>query len=716
VHGSHGAAARLTPDTDDTLQHPRCVFQVLKRHFARYTPELVEQVCGVPQDLFAEVCRLVTDNSGRDRTTAFVYSLGWTQHTVGVQYIRTAAILQSLLGNMGRPGGGVMALRGHASIQGSTDIPTLFDLLPGYLPMPHAYGNEDLDTYVQAESVLKGFWANTRSYMVSLLKAWWGDAATADNDYCYDYLPRLTGSHSTYETVLAQMDGTCTGYFLFGQNPAVGSANARMQRLGMANLDWLVVRDMVMIESATWWKDGPEVEAGELRTEDIGTEVFFLPAAAHTEKAGSFTNTQRMLQWHEQAVEPGGDARSDLWFTYHLGRRIRAKLAGSTDEADRPLLDLTWDYPVLGSLDDPDADAVLAEINGWDAERRPLSAYTQLTDDGSTACGCWIYCGVRADGVNQAARRKPGREQSWVAPEWGWAWPANRRVLYNRASADPDGKPWSERKALVWWDEQQERWVGHDVPDFVADRPPSYRPPDGARGPAAISGVDPFIMQADGKAWLFAPAGLVDGPLPAHYEPQESPFSNLVYGQQHNPVRQLIRHPENRYQPSGDQPGADVFPYVTTTYRLTEHHTAGGMSRFLPYLAELQPAFFCEVSPQLAAERALEHLGWATIITARAAIEARVLVTERIRPLQVQGRTLHQVGLPWHWGPNGYTTGDAANEIAHLALDPNVHIQEVKAMACDIRPGRRPRGPALRQLVRQYQERAGITDETGTEM
>ncbi|HEY3016623.1 MAG TPA: molybdopterin dinucleotide binding domain-containing protein, partial [Nocardioides sp.] len=363
-----------------------------------------------------------------------------------------------------------------------------------------------------------------------------------------------------------------------------------------------------------------------------------------------------------------------------------------------------------------DADAVLAEINGWDAERRPLSAYTQLTDDGSTACGCWIYCGVRADGVNQAARRKPGREQSWVAPEWGWAWPANRRVLYNRASADPDGKPWSERKALVWWDEQQERWVGHDVPDFVADRPPSYRPPDGARGPAAISGVDPFIMQADGKAWLFAPAGLVDGPLPAHYEPQESPFSNLVYGQQHNPVRQLIRHPENRYQPSGDQPGADVFPYVTTTYRLTEHHTAGGMSRFLPYLAELQPAFFCEVSPQLAAERALEHLGWATIITARAAIEARVLVTERIRPLQVQGRTLHQVGLPWHWGPNGYTTGDAANEIAHLALDPNVHIQEVKAMACDIRPGRRPRGPALRQLVRQYQERAGITDETGTEM
>ncbi len=716
AHGSGGAAAHPTPDTDETLEHPRCVFQVLKRHFARYTPEMVEQICGVPPDLFAKVCELVTDNSGRERTTSFVYSLGWTQHTVGVQYIRTAAILQALLGNMGRPGGGILALRGHASIQGSTDIPTLFDLLPGYLPMPHAHGNTDLDTYAQEESADKGFWANTKTYMVSLLKAWWGSSATAERDFCYDYLPRLTGSHSTYETVLAQLDGVCKGYFLFGQNPAVGSANARMQRLGMANLDWLVVRDFVLIESATWWKNGPEIETGEMRTEDIGTEVFFLPAAAHTEKAGSFTNTQRMLQWHHQAVEPAGDARSDLWFIYHLGRRIRAKLAGSADDIDRPLLDLTWDYPVTGPNQEPDADAVLAEVNGWDADGRPLSSFSQLADDGSTACGCWIYCGVRANGVNQAARRKPGPQQSWVAPEWGWAWPANRRVLYNRASADTDGKPWSKRKELVWWDEESGKWTGHDVPDFVADRPPSYRPAEGATGVAALSGIDPFIMQSDGKAWLFAPAGLVDGPLPTHYEPQESPVRNLLYGQQHNPVREIIKHREDRFQPSGDQPGSDVFPYVATTYRLTEHHTAGGMSRHLPYLAELQPAFFCEVSPELAAERGLEHLGWATIITARSAIEARVLVTQRMRPLTVQGRRLHQVGMPWHWGPEGYTTGDAANELAHLSLDPNVHIQEVKALACDVQPGRRPRGPALRELVARYQQRAGISDDTGTEV
>jgi formate dehydrogenase major subunit len=715
AYGAGGATTGPAPDTDETLQHPRCVFQVLKRHFSRYTPEMVAQVAGVPEDLFTRVCELVTENSGRDRTTAFVYSLGWTQHTVGVQYIRTAAILQLLLGNMGRPGGGIMALRGHASIQGSTDIPTLFDMLPGYLTMPHAHGNEDLNAYLEAETVTGGYWANTRDYLVSLLKAWWGDVATADNDFCFGYLPRLTGSHSTYETVLEQLNGTCGGYFLFGQNPAVGSANARMQRLGMANLDWLVVRDFSLIESATWWKDGPETETGEMRAEDIRTEVFFLPAAAHTEKDGSFTNTQRMLQWHHAAVEPAGDARSDLWFMFHLGRRIRQKLASSADERDRPVLDLTWDYPTHGAQEEPSAEDVLAEINGRAADGTPLSSYSQLNGDGSTSCGCWIYCGVYTGGVNQAARRRPGTEQDWIAPEWGWAWPANRRVLYNRASADPEGVPWSERKALIWWDAAKHRWIGHDVPDFIADRPPGYRPGKDATGVDLISGASPFIMQPYGKGWLFAPAGLVDGPLPTHYEPQESPFSNLLYTQQHNPVREILIHPENRYQPSGNQPGSDVFPYVTTTYRLTEHHTAGGMSRFLPYLAELQPAFFCEVSPELAAERGLAHAGWATIVTARNAIEARVLVTERMRPLRMQGKVVHQIGLPWHWGPNGLTIGDAANELVHLSLDPNVHIQEDKAMACDIRPGRRPRGPALREFVRQYQERAGITPKTGTE-
>ncbi|MYV43976.1 molybdopterin-dependent oxidoreductase [Streptomyces sp. SID1328] len=720
-HGSGGAVlGEGEPERDETLTHPRCVLQVLKRHYARYTPEMVERVCGVPQDTFRKVCELVTENSGRERTTAFAYAVGWTQHTVGVQYIRTAAVLQSLLGNIGRPGGGILALRGHASIQGSTDIPTLFNLLPGYIPMPHALQRQDLDAFVATESAHKGYWGNMRSYLVSLLKAYWGDAATPENDFCFDHLPRLTGSHSTYETTLAQLDGTCRGYFLLGENPAVGNADAKMMRLGMAALEWLVVRDFSLIESATWWKDGPEIETGELRTEDIGTEVFFLPAAAHTEKAGSFTNTQRLLQWHHQAVEPPGEARSDLWFTYHLGRLVREKLAASTDEMDRPLLDLVWDYPTGGPLAEPDAEAVLAEINGRAADGTPLSSYEQLADDGSTACGCWIYCGVYADGVNQAARRKPGSEQSWVAPEWAWAWPANRRILYNRASADPDGRPWSERKALVWWDPDKGEageWSGHDVPDFKKDKAPDHEPPPDAKGPDALSGRDPFIMQADGKAWLYVPAGLTDGPLPTHYEPQDSPVPNLLYAQQRNPVRHLLPSvPDNRYQPSGGAPGTEVFPYVATTYRLTEHHTAGGMSRWLPYLAELQPAFFCEVSPELADERGLEHLGWATIVSARAVIEARVLVTGRMAPLTVNGRPLHQVGLPYHWGPNGYSTGDAANELLHLSLDPNTHIQESKTFAVDIRPGRRPRGPASVELVRAYRARAGIDAETGTEL
>jgi formate dehydrogenase major subunit len=727
AHGSGGAHVG-PPRTDPTLEHPRCVFQILRRHFARYTPEIVEQVCGVPPRTFGKVCELVTGNSGRDRTTAFVYSVGWTQHTVGVQYIRTAAILQLLLGNIGRPGGGILALRGHASIQGSTDIPTLFNLLPGYIPMPHAHGNEDLDAFVAAEGTDKGYWAQLRAYLVSLLKAWWGPAATPDNGFCFGYLPRLTGSHSTYETVMTQLAGDCKGYFLFGENPAVGSANAKLQRLGMSRLDWLVVRDFSLIESATWWKDGPEIETGEMRTTDIGTEVFFLPAAAHTEKDGSFTSTQRLLQWHHQAVAPAGDARSDLWFAYHLGRIVREKLAAggpggeaspghAAAEMDRPVLDLTWDYPTRGETAEPEAEAVLAEINGYDAHGDPLSSYQQLNGDGSTACGCWIYCGVYAGGVNQAARRKPGRDQDWIASEWGWAWPANRRILYNRASADPGGRPWSQRKALVWWDEERAAWTGHDVPDFAAGKSPRYRPPDGATGADALSGIDPFIMQADGKAWLFAPAGLLDGPLPAHYEPQDCPFPNLLYKQQRNPARQVLPfvHPGNRFQPSGGAPGSDVFPYVATTYRLTEHHTAGGMSRWLPYLAELQPEFFCEVSPELAAERGLEHLGWATIVTARNAIEARVLVTGRMTPLTVQGRRLHQVGIPYHWGPNGCSRGDPANDLASISLDPNVHIQEVKAFACDIRPGRRPRGPGRVELVREYQRRAGITEQTGTE-
>jgi formate dehydrogenase major subunit len=698
---------QFTGERDLTLTHPRSVFQVLKRHFARYTPDLVEQVCGIKPADFARIAATLVAASGREKTTAWVYAVGWTQHSTGVQHIRTASILQMLLGNMGRPGGGILALRGHANIQGATDVPTLFHLLGGYMPMPGP--DEGLEDYL-GRMPDTGFWGNKRAFLVSMLKAWFGDAATPGNDFCFGYLPRITGDHGTYRTVLDMIDKKVKGYFLLGENPAVGSAGGRLQRLALASLDWLVVKDLVMVESATFWKNGPEIAAGELTTEQIPTEIFFLPAAAHTEKDGSFTNTQRLLQWHEKALEPPGDARSDLWFMYHLGKRIRAKLAGSTAEADRPVLDLTWDYPEEGEHAEPSAAAVLAELNGYAADGTPLSAFTQLADDGSTSCGSWIHAGSYAGGVNQTARRVPWQEQSYVAPEWGWAWPANRRILYNRASADPQGQPWSAAKAYVWWDEQAGEWTGQDVPDFEKTKPPSYLPEPGATGPAAIGGGDPFILQSDGKAALFVPRGLVDGPLPAHFEAGESPQRNRVYRQDGSPVSIQYR---DRRSTHGQLAGhSAIFPYVVTTYRLTEHHTAGGMSRTLGRLAELQPEMFCEVSPSLAAERGLENGGWATIVTARAAIEARVLVTRRLRPLRIPGEgVIQQVGLPYHWGSEGLVTGDSVNDLLPIVLDPNVYIQESKAATCDIQPGRRPRGAARTELVERYRREAGLGED-----
>ncbi len=710
-----GAAGDIP--ADPTLQHPRCVYQILKRHYARYTPEMVERVCGVPAEQFLEVARAWTENSGREKTAALIYSVGWTQHTTGSQFIRAGSIIQLLLGNIGRPGGGVFALRGHASIQGSTDVPTLFNLLPGYLKMPHA-GEATLADYLDGirSRNQKGFWHLADAYMVSLLKEYWGEHATADNDYCFDYLPRITGDHGTYRTVMDMVDGKVFGYFLLGQNPAVGSAHGRLQRLGMANLDWLVVRDLVMIESATFWKDAPEIETGEITPESCRTEVFFFPAASHVEKAGTFTQTQRMLQWREKAVEPPGDARSELWFFYHLGRRLREKLAGSTDERDRPLLELAWDYATEDPEgDEPSGEDVLRSINGIDLTTgRALSGYTDLKADGTTACGCWIYSGVYADEVNQAARRKPHDQQGPYESEWGWTWPMNRRVLYNRASADPEGRPWSERKKLIWWDPDEGEWTGHDITDFEKTKPPDYHPPEGAVGVDALRGDDPFIMEADGKAWLFAPNGLADGPLPTHYEPHESPVRNALYAQQGNPTRIVYGRKENPSNPSPPEPHGDVFPFVFTAARLTEHHTAGGMSRQLPYLAELQPALFVEVSPELARLRGLAHMDWAHVITSRTAVDARVFVTDRMKPLRIEDRAVHQVWMPYHFGHAGLVDGDVVNDLLGVVLDPNVYIQESKVATCDVQPGRRPRGPQLLDYVAGYRRRAGITPETGT--
>ncbi len=721
---SYHTDAEGAPVRDETMSDPRSVLQILKHHYSRYTPEMVAENCGIKPNDFDYLYESVTKNSGRDRTTCFAYAVGWTQHSLGAQFIRTASILQLLLGNMGRPGGGIMALRGHATIQGSTDIPTLFNLLPGYLPMPSAGVHDTFDDYVAAvgtPETHKGYWANGRAYTANLLKAWWGDAATPENDFAFDYLPRINGAHGTYQTQVRMLADGVDGYFLLGQNPAVGSANGRMQRMAMSHLKWMVVRDFSLIESATWWKDGPEIATGELKTEDIDTEMFFLPAANHTEKAGTFTQTQRLVQWRHKAVNPPGDAQSELDFFFELGKAVREKLRDSDDPRDRPLLDMTWDYPV-DDEGEVDAESVVREINGYfvggERDGQALENFNQMTDDGTTAGGCWIYAGVYAGGVNMAARRKPRSEQDETAAEWAWAWPANRRLLYNRASAAPDGTPWSERKKFVWWDEESGKWTGKDVPDFPIDRAPSARSDVAYGGPDHLDGDDPFIMQADGKGWLFAPSGMVDGPLPTHYEPQESAVTNPLYPQQNSPTRMVMRREDNLSAPGAGVPGSEVFPYVFTTYRLTEHHTAGGMSRWLPYLSELQPEMFCEISPELAAEVGLEPYGWATLVSPRSAIEARVLVTRRMTPLTIGGTTVHQIGLPYHWGVGGtgaVVEGDSANDLLGVTMDPNVYIQNSKYVAGTIIPGRRPRGPELVDFVEKYQREAGLSPESGNQ-
>jgi formate dehydrogenase major subunit len=668
---------------DPSLQHPRSVFQVLRRHFSRYTPAMVEEVCGVPADTFVRIADAFCRGSGPDRTAAICYAVGWTQHSLGVQIIRTAAILQLLLGNIGRPGGGILALRGHASIQGSTDIPTLYDILPGYLPMP-VLGSDSrtLGKYIRSHQAPSGWWGNFDKYIVSLLKAWYGDAATATNDFGFGWLPRISGDHSHFGYWLDMADGTGTleGLFVMGQNPAVGAPNARLERGAMANLKWLVVRDMVESETATFWLDSPEVQRGELSTGDIETEVFFFPAAAHAEKNGSFTNTQRLLQSHDRAVDPPGDARSDAWFVYHLGRRLKARAAQDPRPRNAGLNALTWTYPTVGPVHRLEIDEVLKEINGRTvADGRQVNGFADLAADGSTACGCWIYSGVYpAPGHNRARERYPAGP---YGHGWGFAWPADRRILYNRASARPDGTPWSERKKLVWWDPQSKQWTGLDTPDFTRDKPPDYQPPQGAKADAAIPGDAPFIMHPDGLGRIWVPGGLKDGPLPVHYEPLESPVPNRLYQQQTNPVADAKVRPDNPYAQS---PGDPEYPHVLTTYRLTEHHTAGGMTRTLSHLAELQPELFCELSPELAGEIGAQNGTFVVVSTPRGAIEARALVTPRMRPLTIQGRLVHQVGLPYHFGGRGLVIGDVVNDLVAISEEPNVRIMESKALVCRV--------------------------------
>ena len=592
--GSGGAPLSDTTDgvaEDPTLQDPRCVFQILKRHFARYTPEMVERVCGTPPEQFRAVCEAWTANSNRERTTALVYSVGWTQHSVGAQYIRSGAIVQLLLGNIGRPGGGVFALRGHASIQGSHGHPDAVQpaarlpadaqrgvtrrprQLPGRRPQPHARratGRRPTPTWCRC----------SRSTSASTPRPRTTSAST--------YLPRISGDHGTYRTVMDMVDGgKVFGYFLLGQNPAVGSAHGKLQRLGMANLDWVVVRDLAMIESATFWKDSPEIETGEISPETCRTEVFFFPAASHVEKEGTFTQTQRMVQWREKAVEPTGDQRSDLWFFYHLGRMVKERLAASTDPRDEPVQKLDWSYHVDGSGDVGGAVGRGRPAADQRLRRRHRQGRRQLP----RAQGRRLHRLRLLD----LLRRLRGRGEPGRAPHAALgAGPVRRRVGLDVAREPPRalqprlGGP--GRQAVERAEEA--RVVGRGEEGVDRARHPGLpgRPPRRATsrrrerpGPKACAATTRSSCRPTARRWLFAPNGVVDGPLPTHYEAHESPVRNPLYGQQGNPTRQGLRAGGQPVEPEPARAGhCEVFPFVLTTARLTEHHTAGGMSRQLP--------------------------------------------------------------------------------------------------------------------------------------
>ena len=672
--------------TDPSMQHERCVLNLLRKHYARYTPEMVERVCGTPREKFEQIAELLAKNSGRERTTAFAYAVGWTQHTNGVQFVRTAAVLQLLLGNMGRPGGGIIALRGHADIQGATDIATLYDLLPGYLPMPSANRDEQtLANYLKSATKKTGWWANTPKYVISLLKAFYGEAATKENDYCFEYLPQLIGDHSQLVTTIAMKDGLVKGYVCIGQNPAASGQNAEMTKAALESLDWFVNIDSYDNETVSFWRrEGADPSK-------IATEVFFLPAATVLEKDGTMTQTSRLLQAHDKAVDPPGEARSDAWYFNWFAKRLKELYAGSIDPKDRPILDMTWNYEHDDRHErergEPSVLKVMQEINGYYTPTgEQVATFADLKDDGSTACGGWIYTGVCPDKqTNRARSRDAGGP--YTALNWGWAWPANRRTLYNRASADPDGNPWSERKKYVWWDAAAKKWSGIDVPDFpLTKAPDTPANPDGT-GMDFHSGADPFIMMLDGKGQLFVPNGqLKDAPLPAHYEPQQSVIENPMYKQQSSPVFGRYDRDDNPY----NKPVDENYPYVMTTYRITE--MSGIMTRYVPWLAELQPAAFCEIDPELAVEKGIKSGDWVTLSTAVGEMEARALVSGRMRPLRLgKGKRVHQIGVPYNYGSMvALARGDSVGTLIPISLDPNVSIHESKTLTCNIRPGRRP--------------------------
>ena len=666
---------------DETLQHPRCVWSLLKQHVAVYTPEMVERICGTPKDKFLKVAAMIADTASPTKTMTSMYALGWTQHSKGSQNIRCMAMLQLILGNIGVRGGGMNALRGHSNIQGLTDLGLMSNLIPGYLTIP-TEKEATFDGYMSTRGFKPlrpnqmSYWQNYKKFFVSFLKSMWGDAATAENSFAYDYLPKLdVPAYDVLRAFELMHQGKMNGYFCQGFNPLLSFPNRKKLTAALSKLKYLVVIDPLDTETSRFWENHGEYN--DVDSAKIQTEVIQLPSTCFAEDTGSLTNSGRQLHWHWAGGTPPGEAKHDTWIMAQLHLRLKALYQKEGGPAPEPIVDLSWNYKDPG---EPTPEELAKELNGSALETvtdpndptkvvlekgKQVASFAFLRDDGKTACGCWIYSGCYTEAGNNMARRdNKDPDDTGAFPNWAWSWPVNRRILYNRASADLSGQPWDPSRKLLWWDGS--KWTGYDVPDILPTAKPDV--------------VGPFIMNPEGTARLFTRAMMRDGPFPAHYEPFESPIANPIAPKiRGNPVARVFKGDLEQF---GD---AKDFPYAATSYRLTEHFhfwTKHGRIN-----ASLQPEFFVEISEQLAKEKGIASGGWARIWSNRGSVKAKVVVTKRIAPLTCDGKTVHIVGIPLHWGFMGQARkGFGPNSLTPYVGDANIETPEYKAFLVDIEP------------------------------
>ena len=666
---------------DETLTHPRCVWNLLKQHVSTYTPELVERICGTPKTKFLKVCELIAETSSPTKTMTSMYALGWTQHSKGSQNIRCMAMLQLMLGNIGVRGGGMNALRGHSNIQGLTDIGLMSNLLPGYMTLP-TDREVDFTTYMSSRAFKPlrpgqmSYWQNYGKFFVSFQKSMWGAAATKENNFAYDYLPKLdVPAYDVLRAFDMMFQGKLNGYFCQGFNPLQSFPNKRKLTAALSKLKFLVVMDPLETETARFWEN--HGEHNDVDPSKIQTEVIQLPTTCFAEDEGSLTNSGRWIQWHWAGGTPPGEARDDIWIMAQIFNRLKALYRKDGGAFADPILNLHWPYK---DPQRPTPEELAKELNGYVVADVPdpndpaklllqagkqVPAFAALRDDGSTACGCWIYSGCFNEAGNNMARRDTSDPDNTGAYlKWSFAWPANRRILYNRASADINGKAWDPSRKLIEWDGA--KWAGYDVPDIA----PTARPET----------VMPFIMNPEGVSRLFTRGMLRDGPFPVHYEPFESPVVNVVAPKiRGNPVARVFKGDMEQF---GD---AKEFPYAATSYRLTEHFHY--WTKHVWVNAVLQPEFFVEISEELAKEKGVKPGGWVRVFSKRGSVKAKAVVTKRIKPLICDGKAVHVVGIPIHWGFTGAAKkGFGANVLTPYVGDANIETPEFKAFLVDIEP------------------------------